>query len=320
MSDSEPLVLRSPANPTVRRLIRLRDNRTRRRQKRLLVDGWRETLQAIDAGLDLIGLFLPESSLTEHGNLDQGNFNRVPADREAQSRPNHNRQPAHDAPPSSLPASIDPAGSDPRVRIVIEKAKTSQTIRFVSDAVMARIAYGESSRGVVSEFVQPDHSLEDLTLPTNALVLVLDSLEKPGNIGAVFRCADAAGVDAVILCGGGSDIYNPNAIRSSLGTVFQIPTAVGSETEVARFLCDQKIRPLAARVESSDELWATDFSGSIAVIVGSEANGLGERWQRDAENAVIHGVRIPMFGKVDSLNVSVSAALVLFEARRQRPQ
>ena len=185
---------------------------------------------------------------------------------------------------------------------------------------MARIAYGESSRGVVSEFVQPDHSLEDLSLPANALVLVLDSLEKPGNIGAVFRCADAAGVDAVILCGGGSDIYNPNAIRSSLGTVFQIPTAVGSETEVARFLCDQKIRPLAARVESSDELWATDFSGSIAVIVGSEANGLGERWQHDANNVVIHGVRIPMFGKVDSLNVSVSAALVLFEARRQRPQ
>ncbi|GAA4466487.1 TrmH family RNA methyltransferase [Novipirellula rosea] len=287
MSDSEPLILRSPANPTVRRLIRLRDNRTRRREKRLLVDGWRETLQAIDAGLDLVGLYLPESS---------------PAD------PNH------------AAAKEETANHDPRVRIVIEKAKTSQTIRVVSDAIMSRIAYGESPRGVVSEFVQPDHSLDELSLPPNALVLVLDSLEKPGNIGAVFRCADAAGVDAVILCGGGSDIYNPNAIRSSLGTVFQIPTAVGSESDVARFLCDQKIRLLAARVESSDELWATDFSGSIAIIVGSEANGLGSRWQRDGDGNTIAGVRIPMFGKVDSLNVSVSAAVVLFEARRNRPR
>lgn len=287
MSDSEPLILRSPANPTVRRLIRLRDNRTRRREKRLLVDGWRETLQAIDAGLDLVGLYLPESS---------------PAD------PNH------------VAAKQETAGPDPRVRIVIEKAKTSQTIRVVSDAIMSRIAYGESPRGVVSEFVQPDHSLDKLSLPPNALVLVLDSLEKPGNIGAVFRCADAAGVDAVILCGGGSDIYNPNAIRSSLGTVFQIPTAVGSESDVARFLYDQKVRLIAARVESSDELWATDFSGSIAIIVGSEANGLGSRWQRDGDGNTITGVRIPMFGKVDSLNVSVSAAVVLFEARRNRPR
>ncbi|WP_372721084.1 TrmH family RNA methyltransferase [Novipirellula sp.] len=287
MSDSEPLILRSPANPTVRRLIRLRDNRTRRREKRLLVDGWRETLQAIDAGLDLVGLYLPESS---------------PAD------PNH------------AAAKQETAGHDPRVRIVIEKAKTSQTIRVVSDAIMSRIAYGESPRGVVSEFVQPDHSLDKLSLPPNALVLVLDSLEKPGNIGAVFRCADAAGVDAVILCGGGSDIYNPNAIRSSLGTVFQIPTAVGSESDVARFLYDQKVRLIAARVESSDELWATDFSGSIAIIVGSEANGLGSRWQRDGDGNTITGVRIPMFGKVDSLNVSVSAAVVLFEARRNRPR
>ncbi|EMI15690.1 tRNA/rRNA methyltransferase (SpoU) [Rhodopirellula maiorica SM1] len=302
MSDSEPLVLRSPANPTVRRLIRLRDNRTRRREKRLLVDGWRETLQAIDAGLELVGLYLPESSPTD------------PKDHDSGDRSRHDR----DLSATPLPANQETANHDPRVRIVIEKAKTSQTIRVVSDTIMARIAYGESPRGVVSEFVQPDHSLDDLTLPANALLLVLDSLEKPGNIGAVFRCADAAGVDAVILSGGGSDIYNPNAIRSSLGTVFQIPTAVGSESEVARYLSDHKIRPLAARVESSNELWATDFSGSIAVIVGNEAQGLGSRWQRDGDGNTIAGVRIPMFGKVDSLNVSVSAAVVLFEARRHR--
>ncbi len=292
MSESEPLVLRSPANPTVRRLVRLRDNRTRRREKRLLVDGWRETLQAIDAGLDLVGLFLPESGIP---------------------------QPRHDSPPRKR-TGANPGQAhetDPRISIVIEAAKSSQTLRVVSDAVMAKIAYGESFRGVVSEFVQPDHSLDQLKLPPNALVLVLDSLEKPGNIGAVFRCADASGVDAVILCGGGSDIYNPNAIRSSLGTIFQIPSAVGCEKDVARFLIEQNIRLVAARVESSQELWETDFSGSIAVIVGSEANGLGPRWQH-AEGVDIAGVRIPMFGKVDSLNVSVSAAVVLFEAKRQR--
>ncbi|TWU37291.1 TrmH family RNA methyltransferase [Novipirellula artificiosorum] len=264
MSDSQPLVIRSHSNPTVRRLIRLRSNRTRRREKRLLVDGWRETRQAIDAGLELIGWFTCESTDSSVG--------------------------------ADLPTS---------------------TRHLVSHSVMEKIAFGQSARGIVAEFSEPIRSLETLDLSENALVLVLDCLEKPGNIGAVFRSADAAGVEAVVLCGDGSDLYNPNAIRNSLGTVFRIPSATGSEKEVQHFLVSRGIRTIAARVESSQPLWHADLSGPLAIIMGSESKGLGDRWQSVAGQP-IPGVRVPMFGEVDSLNVSVSAAVMLYEARRQR--
>ncbi|TWT76363.1 23S rRNA (guanosine-2'-O-)-methyltransferase RlmB [Planctomycetes bacterium CA13] len=284
MSQSETLVLQSLANPTVRRLVRLRDNRTRRREKRLLVDGWRESQQAIQAGLDLIGLYTPETLDTRETSI-----------------------------PSDHQTDVDDTAS-----VVLATAQTSGKLRRVSNAVMKKIAYGDSDRGVVGEFAEPQRRFEDLRLPKAPMLLVLDCIEKPGNIGAVFRCADAAGVDAVILCGSGSDIYNPNAIRSSLGTVFRIPSvAAATESEVAKFLISQEIKPFAARVESSSEIWSTDFSGSIAILIGSEANGLGDRWQSFGGEPVA-GVRIPMWGRVDSLNASVSAAILLYEARRQR--
>ncbi len=273
MSDSESVVLRSHANPTIRRLVRLRDNRTRRREKCLLVDGWRETRQAIEGGLELRGLYLSESTYSAQEFTDIQSF-------------------------------------------VLQRAKASQSLQMVSEGVMERIAYGNSARGVVAEFREPALSLARLSLCKNPLVLVLDRLEKPGNIGAVFRCADAAGVDAVLLCEGG-DLYNPNTIRSSLGTVFKLPAAVGTELEIGGWLEDHGLRPVAARVESSDELWSSDLSGPLAIIMGNEAEGLGERWS-NVGGKPVSGIRIPMWGAVDSLNVSVSAAVLLFEARRQR--
>ena len=153
-------------------------------------------------------------------------------------------------------------------------------------------------------------------LSENSLILILDSIEKPGNVGAVFRSADAAGADAILLCQC-VDQYNPNSIRSSLGTVFQIPSFEGTEPELRDYLVSLGIKIYAARVESSQTLWECDLKGPTAIILGSEAIGLKKRWLPDPE-AAIDGICIPMSGKADSLNISASAAILSFEAARQR--
>ena len=182
--------------------------------------------------------------------------------------------------------------------------------------MLEKIGYGQSSRGVVAEFEQPQRTLEMLALPKTPLILVLDQIEKPGNVGSVFRCADAAGIDAVILsdvC----DLFNPNAIRSSLGAVFRVPAAVASAEQTLDYFVQHQIRVLAARVESSIPLWESDFVGPLAIVLGREAQGLADRWQNVGSSPIV-GVRIPMFGAVDSLNVSVSAAVIAYEAIRVR--
>lgn len=277
MTESNIVVLRSPANPTVRHLVRMRDNRARRRAERVIVDGWRESAQALQSKLELCGVYLPESISI---------------------------QPEHHA--------------DESIRAVLEIARSRRCIHRVAEPIMERIAYGQSHRGIVAEFVQPASSLADLAVPDDPLILVLDQIEKPGNLGAIYRSADAAGVDAILLCDS-CDLFNPNAIRSSLGSVFHIPSAPGSESEIGEFLLDHGIRPLAARVESSRPLWQTDLTGPLAVILGSEASGLGRSWQA-LGGIPIPGVRIPMLGRIDSLNVSVSAAVIAMEARRQREE
>ena len=190
------------------------------------------------------------------------------------------------------------------------------SVRKVTPGVLDKIGYGQSPRGVVAEFDEPDRTLESLRLPPKPFVLVLDRIEKPGNVGAVFRCADAAGVDAVILSDGG-DLFNPNAIRGSLGAVFRVPAAVTTADRAQAFLISHHIRVLAARVESADLLWNRDLHGPLAVVLGNEADGLADRWHR-LGSTPIDGIRIPMAGAVDSLNISVSAAVIAYEAMRVR--
>ncbi len=193
----------------------------------------------------------------------------------------------------------------------------AEVIQPLSSAALHRISYGEKTRGVVAEFAEPTWNLEALSLSKNAFVLVLDSIEKPGNLGAVFRSADAAGVDAVVLTGRSIDPFNPNAIRSSLGTLFTVPAAVASREELESFLIENRFSAFAARPQSSSTLWQTPWDGNVAVVLGSEANGLGDAWQGTASLAV-KGFRLPMLGKADSLNLSVTAAVVAFESTRRR--
>ena len=176
---------------------------------------------------------------------------------------------------------------------------------------LERISY----RGEIIAIAKiPKRSLADWTVPPNPLIVVLDKLEKPGNIGAILRTADAVGADAVLVCDEIGDLYNPNLIRASLGAVFTRPVFSLSAGEAIKWLKKNKIKIAAADPYAQQAHWQYDWSGGQALVIGSEADGLSAVWQENADASVL----IPMSGEVDSLNASVSAAVLLYEAKRRR--
>ena len=179
-----------------------------------------------------------------------------------------------------------------------------------------KVAYRGSTEGIIAEVRSKCHSLEDLSLGENPLIVVLESVEKPGNLGAVLRSADAAGASAVIVCDPLTDLGNPNLIRSSVGAVFTVPVAVCTTPEAIAFLKERKIQILSAQLQDSEWYYSTPMTGPTAIVLGTESTGLSREW-RDA--ATSH-IKIPMLGSLDSLNVSVSAAILLYEALRQRQE
>ena len=184
----------------------------------------------------------------------------------------------------------------------------------VSPEVYERIAYRGGTEGVVAVLRTKERSLEELSLRDNPLVLVLESVEKPGNIGAVLRSADAAGVDAVLVCDPLTDLYNPNLIRASLGALFSVPTLCCTSQEAAAWLKRHGITILTAQLQDSELYYDTDMTRGTALVMGTEDRGLSPFWREQADAHI----RIPMAGMMDSLNVSVSAAILCFEAVRQR--
>lgn len=185
---------------------------------------------------------------------------------------------------------------------------------YVSKAIYEKIAYRGSTEGMVAEFRTHYTTLDDLHLSPSPLVVILESVEKPGNLGAILRSADASGVDAVIICDPLTDLFNPNLIRSSIGAVFTVPTVACSSEECIAFLKKHGIQILTAQLQDSNLYYATDMKRPTAIVMGTESTGLTNQW-REAADAHI---RIPMLGRLDSLNVSVSAAILMFEAVRQR--
>lgn len=178
----------------------------------------------------------------------------------------------------------------------------------------AKLAYGDRLDGIVAVAETPLLRLADLSLPANPLVAVIEGVEKPGNLGAVLRTADGAGISAVIVAEPGTDLLNPNVVRVSLGTIFSVPVAVASTGEVVTWLRERGIAIVAARVEASDEYTAVDYTIPTAIALGSEARGLSDVWAELADASV----HIPMLGVADSLNVSATAAILFYEALRQR--
>jgi len=184
----------------------------------------------------------------------------------------------------------------------------------VSSEVYAKMAYRGTTEGVMAEVSIRTLKLQDLHLPENPLIVVLESVEKPGNLGAILRSADAAAADAVIVCDPLTDLFNPNLIRSSIGAIFSVPCLTCSSEECIRFLKEKNIHILTAQLQDSHLYYDTNMREGTAIVMGTESTGLTNVW-REAADAHI---RIPMLGKLDSLNVSVSAAILLFEAVRQR--
>ena len=184
----------------------------------------------------------------------------------------------------------------------------------VSKDVYQKLAYRDSTEGIIAVAKTKSLLLSDLKLSENPLMLVAESPEKPGNIGAILRTADAANLDAVIIANPKSDFYNPNVIRSSVGCLFTGQIATGTTTEIIDFLKSQKINTYCATLQNSTNYDTIDYSLPTAIIVGTEDTGLSEEWRKSATQNII----IPMQGAIDSMNVSVAAAILIFEAKRQR--
>ncbi|MDE5783226.1 MAG: RNA methyltransferase [Prevotella sp.] len=184
----------------------------------------------------------------------------------------------------------------------------------VTSQVYERMAYRGSTEGVIAIVKARSLMLSDLRLSDHPLIVVLESVEKPGNLGAVLRSADAAQADAVIVCDPLTDLYNPNLIRSSIGAVFTVPCVACSSQECIDFLKARHIRILTAQLQDSHLYYDTDMTCGTALVMGTEDTGLTDQWRKVADAHI----RIPMLGRLDSLNVSVSTAILLFEAVRQR--
>jgi RNA methyltransferase, TrmH family len=184
----------------------------------------------------------------------------------------------------------------------------------VPSAIYNRMAYRKESEGAIALAEPRKITFQDLQLRKNPLLLVLETVEKPGNLGALLRTADAAGLDAVIVCDPQTDIYNPNTIRSSIGCVFTMPVITSTSEETILWLRENRITSFGTALTAEKYYHESDFMKPSAIIMGSEAYGLSETWLKQSDTLI----KIPMSGKIDSLNVSTSAAIVIFEALRQR--
>jgi TrmH family RNA methyltransferase len=193
---------------------------------------------------------------------------------------------------------------------------TKNTIELIeiSKEVYQKLAYRDTTEGVLAVAKTKSFHLSDLKLSKNPLLLVAEAPEKPGNIGALLRTADAANLDAVIIANPKSDLYNPNIVRSSVGCLFTNQIATGTTSEIITFLKENNIHFYCATLQNSTSYHTQNYTIPTALVVGTEATGLTQEWRDSATQNII----IPMQGEIDSMNVSVAAAILIFEAKRQR--
>ena len=291
----------SAKNPKFKNLLLLQEkSKTRREQGLFVVEGRRELEHCIEAGYNIRTVFVcPEIAGAETEEVvcskpmaTLGHVRgRGPLRSSGRGR-------------SEAETVLNRQSSGVGAPVIIE----------IPEELYRKAAYREGTEGIIAEVEVKEFSLNDLSLPENPLIVVLEAVEKPGNLGAILRSADAAGADAVIVCDPLTDLYNPNLIRASIGAIFTVPTVAASSEEVIPWLKAKGIKILTAQLQDSKLYYDTDMSCGTAIVMGTESTGLSGKW-REAADAHI---RIPMLGRLDSLNVSVSAAILLFEAVRQR--
>ena len=197
----------------------------------------------------------------------------------------------------------------------LEHLKVEVETVVISKSVYDKIAYRGSTEGVMAIAIQKDHKLsKTISLPKNPLILVAEGIEKPGNLGALLRTADATQIDALILANSKCDFYNPNCIRSSVGCAFSLPVYETTNEECLAFLKAHNINLYASSLQDSEDYLAQDYTSACAIAVGTESTGLSPFWKENASKRI----KIPMNGQIDSLNVSVATAVMLYEVKRQR--
>ena len=318
----------SAQNPKIKEAVSLGYRSDVRRERGLfLVEGRREVARCIAAGFRVRCIFWCPELLSEE------EFEATAAvDAPVSPAVDFEEKAAADAPVSPVVDFEEKAAADAPVSPAVVlgracetgasaaaepvksyKARNLTKIFEVPAGVYEKIAYRGGTEGIVAEVEWRDRTLADLQ-GNPSLLMVLEAVEKPGNLGAVLRSADAAGADALIICDSATDIYNPNVIRASVGAVFTVPTVCCSSGEAIKWLKDNGIQILTAQLQDSSLYYDTPMTGPTAIVMGTESTGLTSVW-REAADAHI---RIPMLGAEDSLNVSVSAAILLFEAVRQR--
>jgi TrmH family RNA methyltransferase len=191
---------------------------------------------------------------------------------------------------------------------------TAAEVFRITPNVYAKLAFGDRLDGIVVVAETPAKRLQDFKLPSLPIVAVLEGIEKPGNLGAILRSADATGIDAVIVANGGTDLYNPSAIRASMGTVFRPNVCEATTADTIDWLHNHRLLILAARPDAEALYTDVDMRAGVAIVLGGEAAGLTDAWSGQR----VRAVRLPMHGLADSLNVSTTAAVLFYEALRQR--
>ena len=259
----------SLTNSGIKRVVQLRDRKTRLTTGLTIVEGVREITQAQEAGVVFKELYMCQELLVSTKISDiaatSGRNSKVP-------------------------------------------------VYEISKAIFSKIAYGDRAEGVLAVCAPATISFKDLSKKRQPLYVIVEGVEKPGNLGAILRTCDAAGVDGVIVCDGKTDIYNPNVIRASLGVVFSVKVIVSSNNEAIKFLRSQNVMVCATWPKAKMLYTKIKFNNALAIVVGSEQNGLSKFWNQHAD----YKVKIPMNGRADSLNVSATTAILLYEIIRQR--
>lgn len=208
-----------------------------------------------------------------------------------------------------------PAHCGPAEEAVLAQARAAGLpVVECAAEVFAKMSVKEGAEGVLAVLEQTHRTLEDLVLPPNPLLLVAEAIEKPGNLGSILRSADGAGVDAVVLCDGGTDLFNPSTVRNSMGSLFSVPVAEATSAEAQAFLSARHLRTLAATPRGDTLYTEADMTCGLAILLGTESEGLSPLWM----NAADVRAHIPMRGRADSLNVACATTLLLYEAVRQR--
>lgn len=280
----------SAQNPKIRTLLALQEkSRLRREQGLFVVEGRRELGHCLDAG------FIPDTLFVCREIISDTDLDDIIGKAE---------DVMHKVQDPDLTGNATAPDRNVSDLQIIE----------IPAALYDKVAYRGGTEGIIAEMKCRELSLSDLNFGEKPLIAVLESVEKPGNLGAVLRSADAAGADAVIICDPLTDLYNPNLIRASIGAVFSTQVVTATSEEAITWLKQNGIRILTAQLQDSQWYYDSDMCGATAIVMGTEATGLTPVW-REAADAHI---KIPMLGRLDSLNVSVSAAILLYEAVRQR--